>query len=93
MLGTLVGFLAPLSGVSVSGGSRLFPKEVPMEQEKKTVGWLLSELDNLECEEAEVAMLLAHLRSKFERYDATLKALTGASYEEHMSKQMEREGA
>ena len=64
-----------------------------MEQEKKTVNWLLSELDNLECEEAEVAMLLSRLRSDFERYDAALKALTGASYEEHISKQLEREGA
>ena len=64
-----------------------------MEQEKKTKNWLMSELESLELEAAEVECMLYHLRSKFERYDATLKALTGASYEEHMSKQMEEEGA
>jgi len=56
-----------------------------MEQEKKTVSWLLSELQDFELEEAEAEILLHHLRSKFERYDATLKALTGMSYEEHVN--------
>ena len=56
-----------------------------MEQEKKTKNWLISELEDLELEAAEVECLLYHLRSKFERYDATLKALTGMSYEGHVN--------
>jgi len=64
-----------------------------VEQEKKTKDWLFAELEGLELEVAEVECMLYHLRSKFERYDATLKALTGASYKEHVFKQIEEEGA
>ena len=71
-----------------------------MEQEKKTVDWLLSELADLEHEFAELEYALCDVREKSKRYSDALKALTGMCYDEHVHKAMfkameerEREGA
>jgi len=71
-----------------------------MEQEKKTVNWLLSELESLEHESAELEYALHTLLEKSKRYNVALEALTGMCYDEHVHKDLfkamedkEREGA
>jgi hypothetical protein len=59
-----------------------------MEQEKKTVDWLLSELADLEYSFGELEYAMSNVREKLNRYDAALEALTGMCYDEHVQKSL-----
>jgi hypothetical protein len=60
-----------------------------MEQEKKTVNWLLSELEGLDFQEAELSLELNRVISQFERYNKALVALTGKSFREHTNEELD----
>jgi hypothetical protein len=60
-----------------------------MEQEKKTVNWLLSQLDSLDFQEAELSLEMNRVASQFKRYNEALTALTGKSFREHTNEELE----
>ena len=57
-----------------------------MEQEEKTVNWLLSELEDLEYSVGELEYAFLDTKEKFKRYSDALQALTGMCYDEHVQK-------
>jgi hypothetical protein len=65
-----------------------FPKEVPMEQEEKTVDWLLSKLENLEYTMGGLEQAFLNAQEKSKRYNTALEALTGMCYDEHVHKSL-----
>ena len=60
-----------------------------MEQEKKTVNWLLSELEDLDFQEAELSLEINRVASQFKRYNEALVALTGRSFREHTNEELD----
>ena len=59
-----------------------------MEQEEKTVNWLLSELEDLEYSVGELEYAFLNAKEKSRRYSDALQALTGMCYDGHVQKRL-----